>query len=101
MYRVDISPAAIDVLNFYLELCYTDNGSECAYDFLDAYDEKLGYLELQPGMGCGRIKNVPEKYRVLNFWPHLWLVFQIYETEKCVKIEYIIDDRQNYGSFLR
>ncbi len=36
-----------------------------------------------------------------NFWAHLWLVYQIKEEDKCVKIEYIIDDRQNYGFFLR
>ncbi len=29
------------------------------------------------------------------------LVFQVREEEKCVKIEYIIDDRQNYGAFLK
>lgn len=26
--------------------------------------------------------------------------FQVNEEEKCVKIEYIIDDSQNYGLFL-
>lgn len=52
-------------------------------------------------LGCARLKYVPSKYRVINFWAHLWLVYQIKEEDKCVKIEYIIDDRQNYGFFLR
>ena len=54
-----------------------------------------------PLIGCARLKYVPAKYRVLNFWPHLWFVFQLKEAENCVKIDYIIDDRQNYGPFLK
>lgn len=59
MYKVDVSPAANSVLEEYTFRCARDNGEECAFRLLDAYDEK------------------------------------------CVKIEYIIDDRQNYGTFLK
>lgn len=101
MYKVEVSPVAKNILEEYVGLCLKDNGEECALRLLDGYDEKISYLEMQPMIGCARLKNIPNKYRVLKFWTHLWFVFQIYESEKTVKIETIIDDRQNYGSFLR
>lgn len=101
MYSVDISPAAKNILQMYAEFCARDNGTDCALRLLDSYDEEVSYLEQQPKIGCARLRYIPDKYRVLNFWPHLWFVFQIYEEEQTVKIEYIIDDRQNYGPFLR
>lgn len=101
MYKVDISPAANAVLEEYTFRRARDNGEECALRLLDAYDEKISYLESTPLIGCARLKYIPSKYRVLNFWPHLWFVFQIKEYENCVKIDYIIDDRQNYGTFLK
>lgn len=101
MYSVDISPTAKNVLDMYVEFCIRDNGVECGLHLLDSYDEKISYLELQPKIGCARLRYIPDKYRVINFWPHLWFEFQIYEKEQTVKIEYIIDDRQNYGAFLR
>ena len=101
MYKVDISPSANAVLEEYTFRCARDNGEECALRLLDAYDEKISYLESTPLIGCARLKYIPSKYRVLNFWPNLWFVFQIKEYENCVKIDYIIDDRQNYGTFLK
>ena len=73
MYKVDISHAANEVLQEYTFRCARDNGEDGALRLLDSYDEKM----------------------------LLWFVFQIKENENCVKIEYIIDDRQNYGNFLR
>ena len=101
MYNVDISPAANEVLEEYTFRCANDNGKECAMKLLDAFDEKISFLENTPLIGCARLRYIPSKYRVLNFWPHLWLVFQVKESEQCVKIEYIIDDRQNYGAFVK
>lgn len=73
----------------------------CALRLLDAFDNKVSYLENTPMIGCARLKYIPSKYRVITFWPHLWMVFQVKKDELCVKIKYIIDDRQNYGSFLK
>lgn len=101
MYKVDVSPAANEVLAEYTFCCARDNGDECALHLLDAFDDKVAYLENTPMVGCARLKYIPPKYRVITFWPHLWLVLQIKEEEKSIKIEYIIDDRQNYGSFLK
>ncbi|SCP98732.1 type II toxin-antitoxin system RelE/ParE family toxin [Anaerobium acetethylicum] len=101
MYKVEVSPAANGILEEYALRCLSDNGEECALRLLDSYDQKISFLESEPLIGCARLRYVPSKYRVLNFWPHLWFVFQIKESENCVKIDYIIDDRQNYGAFLR
>ena len=40
-----------------------------------------------------------KKYRVANLWKQ-GVIFRIYEAEKCVKIDYVIDDRQNYVRFI-
>lgn len=101
MYRVDISPDAKFVLNTYVDLCLEDNGEDCAMRLLDSYEEGIEYLEKTPEAGYGRLQYIPSKYRVRRFWPHLWFVYQIIHMEQVVKIEYIIDDRQNYGSFVR
>ena len=100
MYTVDISPAANTVLEEYTYRCARDNGEECALRLLDSYDKVISLLEMTPFIGCARLRYIPAKYRVTNFWPHLWFVFQVKENEKSVKIDYIIDDRQNYGEFL-
>lgn len=100
MYKVDISSSFNTVLEEYSFRRAGDNGVECAL-CLDAFDNKISYLETSPMIRCARLKYIPSKYRVITFWPHLWLVFQVKEEEQCVKIEYIIDDRQNYGSFLK
>lgn len=101
MYKVELSPSANSVLEECAFRCANDNGTDCALRLLDAFDDKVKYLEPTPMLGCARLKYVPSKYRVINFWAHLWLVYQIKEEDKCVKIEYIIYDRQNYGFFLR
>lgn len=100
MYTVDISPAANSILKEYVFRCARDNGEDCALRLLDSYDKAISLLEMTPFIGCARLRYIPSKYRVTNFWPHLWFVFQINENKKNIKIDYIIDDRQNYGEFL-
>ena len=39
-------------------------------------------------------------YRPSHLWKHYWLIYQIYEKEQFVKIDYVIDDRQNYIRFI-
>lgn len=100
MYTVEVSPMAEEVLRNLVAWCLNDNGPDCANSLLDAYDHNISLLEEQPLIGCSRLRYVPDKYKVFHLWKHLWFVFQIYENEKIVKIDYIIDDRQNYGEFL-
>lgn len=100
MYKVEISPTASRIFENYANRCNNDYGFQSATELLDSYDEKISFLEQHPLIGYARLKNIPLRYRVFNLWPHLWFVFQIKEAERCVKIDYIIDDRQNYGVFL-
>lgn len=60
MYKIDISPSASSVLEKYSFRCAKNNGMECA------------------------LRLLPSTYHVIIFWPHLWLVFQIKEYEKCI-----------------
>ena len=55
MYKVDISPAANAVLEEYSFRCARDNGTEYALRLLNAYDEKISYLENTPLIGCARL----------------------------------------------
>lgn len=100
MYKVEISPNANAVLKEYVFRCARDQGEACALHLLDSFDEKINYLEEAPFIGCGRLQYIPPKYRVLNFWPHLWFVYQIKEQAELVTLDFIIDDRQNYGPIL-
>ena len=100
MYNVIVSSEAEDILVQYTIACNMDNGPDCARRLVASYEKGISLLEFSPMRGCARLKYVPKKYRVTNFWPHLWFVFQISENEKTVYIDYIIDDRQNYGAFL-
>ncbi len=101
MYDVVVSPKALEIFEHYAYLCLKDNGMECAERYMDAYDKTIDSLEKMPYLGCGRLNDIPEKYRALKYWQHLWLVYQICESSKKVFIDYIIDDRQNYGRFLK
>lgn len=101
MYKADISPMAEEVLQQYIMSSLQEYGEDTANKIVDAYEQNLSLLENNPLVGCGRLEYIPRKYRVFPLWKHLWFVFQIYEETKVIKIEYIIDDRQNYGEFLR
>lgn len=101
MYKVVISPVAKQTLEDYMMRILVDKGVQTAEKLISSYEEKVETLSKLPYSGCGRIANVPEKYKVLTFWPHLWLVYQIKETNgPAVYVEYIINDNQNYGEFL-
>ena len=98
-YRVDISPDAkkefVNCLNGAEEF-----GAQTVTELLDSFDQCIEALEEMPNAGFEKLKYIPAKYKVMHMWEHYWMIVQIYEEEKAVKIEYIIDDRQNYGTFV-
>lgn len=98
-YRVDISPDAKKELVNYLDGA-EEFGAQTVTELLDSFDRCIGALEEMPNAGFEKLKYIPAKYKVMHIWKHYWMIFQIYEEEKAVKIEYIIDDRQNYGTFV-
>ncbi|MGN0336115.1 MAG: type II toxin-antitoxin system RelE/ParE family toxin [Lachnospiraceae bacterium] len=97
-YRVDISPDAKREFVSYLDGA-EEFGVQTVTELLDSFDRCIEALEKMPYAGFEKLKYIPAKYKVMHMWKHYWMIFQIYEEEKAVKIEYIIDDRQNYGTF--
>lgn len=100
-YIVDISPEAAQELNEYLDRALREFGTVTANDLLDAYDSAIDILEKTPYAATGQLLYIPSKYHFIHLWKHYWMVYQIYEDRHQVKIEYVIDNRMNYGSFVR
>ena len=99
IYRVDISPAAKEELIIYVE-GGIEFGEDIPEKILDAFDKVIDTLEENPYSGVSDLPYLPAKYRASHLWNHYWLIYQIYEKEQCVKIDYVIDDRQNYIRFI-
>lgn len=99
VYQVEASASVNDILMYYSDLCYDDNGPDCALHLLDAYDEAIDTLTNNPYRGC-HLVDIPSKYRAIPFWEHLWLVYLV--DGQTVYVDLIINDRQNYGKiFMR
>lgn len=96
MYKVVVSPAATNVLLNYAKRFAVDNGEECAYRLVDSFDQAVESLESMPERAMRKLPYIPSKYRIITFWKHLWLVFQINNNDNTVKIDYVIDDRTSY-----
>jgi plasmid stabilization system protein ParE len=99
VYQIEASASVNNILMHYSDLCYNDNGPDCALRLLDAFDEAIDALTNNPDRGC-RLVDIPSKYRAIPFWEHLWLVYMV--DGQTVYVDLIIDDRQNYGKiFMR
>lgn len=98
MYHVEASPTVNNILMFYVDKCYDDNGEDCALNLLDSYDEAIDSLTVNVKRGC-KLEDIPDKYRAISFWPHLWFVYLVEENN--VYVDLIIDDRQNYGKLFK
>ncbi|SCY13585.1 type II toxin-antitoxin system RelE/ParE family toxin [Butyrivibrio sp. INlla14] len=100
-YTVDISPEAREILFMWVDTCEADNAPEVANNLIDSYESMLDTLEKNPEAGTGRLEDLPKKYRAYHIWRHLWAVYQTYYDSKVIKIEYIVDDRQDYKRFVK
>ncbi len=100
-FTIDISPEATEILISWVDKCEEDNGVNVANDLIDSYESMLDTLEKDPEAGTGRFEDLPRKYRAYHIWRHLWAVYQIYHEALKIKLEYIIDDRQNYKKFVK
>jgi plasmid stabilization system protein ParE len=99
VYQIEASASVNDILTHYSDLFYNDNGTDCALRLLDAFDEAIvAALTNNPDRGC-HLEDIPNKYRAVPFWPHLWLVYMVYG--QIVYVDMIIDDRKNYGKILK
>ena len=99
-YTIDISPEAKEILMMWVNTVEADHGVEAADKLLDGFEALLDVLEKDPEAGTGRLEDLPRKYRAHHIWKHLWAVYQIYYDTQTIKLEYIIDDRQDYKRFV-
>lgn len=81
----------------YAVKCAEDNGTDCALRLADSFDKVVDSLQELPERGVKKLRYIPSRYHIIPFWRHLWLVYQIDHKELVVYIEYLIDDRSNYG----
>lgn len=101
LFQVDISPDAKELLSYWVDKCNEDHGYAVASELLDAFEQVISTLEAIPEAGTGSLPYIPQKYKAIHLWKHLWLIYQIWYKNKIVKIEYLIDDRQNYRIFVK
>lgn len=99
-YSVQISPDAKGELLRYLLQAEEEYGKDTASKLIDGYEKCLDVLEQTPYACFDKLKYIPAKYKFFRIWKHYWAIFQIKEEKKVVIIDYVIDDRQNYGSFV-
>ncbi|WP_343208411.1 type II toxin-antitoxin system RelE/ParE family toxin [Anaerolentibacter hominis] len=97
MYKVVVAPVTSDMLTEYAVQIAVDNGIECALRLADAFDEAVESLRELPQRGVRNLSYIPARYHVIPFWKHLWLVYQIQLKEHTVYMDYLIDDRSDYG----
>ena len=101
MYKIYVAPTVNEALLDFSIRCTLDNGVECADQMVDCFQKSVSLLQEFPQRGVQRLRYIPNQYRVITFWPHKCLVYQIDEISKDVFIDYMIDDRSNYGKLLK
>lgn len=99
MYRVEVSSEAEEILYQNFKTYMDEKGTSGAKKFVNAFDECIEKLKDNPFIGCRRLPNIPKKYYFHLLWKNLWLVIQISKTEHLVTVDYVIDDRKQYGDF--
>lgn len=99
-YSVQISPDAKGELLTYLLRAEKEYGKVTANKLIEGYEKCLDVLEQTPYAYFDKLKYIPAKYKFFRIWKHYWAIFQIKEEDRLVIIDYVIDDRQNYGDFV-
>lgn len=99
-YTVNLSPPAKEELWHYIE-GGLEFGDDIPETILDAFGNCVSILQDSPKAGSGNLPYLLPKYRALQLWKHYWLIYQVIEKQSLVNIEYVVDDRQNYVSFVK
>ena len=97
MYSVLVAPNVSEILVEYASKFAIDNGIECATKLVDNFDKVIISLQELPQRGVRKLAYIPDRYHIINIWPHLWLVYQIDNQNQKIYIDYLINDRSNYG----
>lgn len=101
MYEVKVAPGVNQELIDFSVRCAQDNGMDCAERMINSFEKAVSLLAEFPQRGSRRLKYIPAAYRTVSFWAHKWLVYRIDEEKQCVYVNYLIDERSNYGALLR
>lgn len=101
MYKVVVAPVTSELLTGYAGKFAADNGIECTMSLIDAFEKAVASLTEMPQRGVRKLSYIPARYHTISFWKHLWLVYQINCDENIVYIDYLIDDRSDYGRLFR
>ena len=97
MYDVVVSPQAGDILIEFAAFYASTHGELQTERLIKAYENAVASLKFMPQRGTNNITDIPDYYRTIPFWKHLWLIYQINEESHTVLIDYVIDERSNYG----
>lgn len=101
MYKVAVDPKVEEeLLNFAIR-CTIDHGMDCGERMTQAFAHTVELPAEYPQRGVQRLEYIPSAYRAVRFWKHKWLVYLIHEKEHTVYIDFLIDDRSNYGRLLK
>lgn len=101
MYEVIVEPNVEDELLRFVVRCTIDNGEGCGERVADAFAHAVDMLSDYPQRGVQRLTDIPSCYRAVSFWKHKWLVYLVDEECRKVYIDFLIDDRSNYGRLLK
>lgn len=97
MYEVVVAPAVSEMLIDYARQFASEHGADCSMKFVNSFDSAVDSLKEMPQRGIRKLAYIPSRYYLISFWKHLWFVYQIDVPSNKVYIEYIIDDRSDYG----
>ncbi|MCR5175463.1 MAG: type II toxin-antitoxin system RelE/ParE family toxin [Anaerovibrio sp.] len=97
-YTVNVSPSAKEQLVAKAAELTIMQDEDLGGKFIDEFISSRESLESLPERGAHRLKYLPSMYRLIPFWPHLWLVYRVNKKEKVVYIDLVLDDRSDYGS---
>ena len=101
MYEAIVDSTVEEELLSFVVRCTIDNGEECGEHVVDSFAHAVELLSEYPQRGVQRLADIPSSYRAIRFWKHKWLVYLIDEESSKVYIDYLIDDRSNYGRLLK
>lgn len=100
MYNVIVAPEVSVLLVEFAITFASAYGEQCADNFITAYENAVASLRFMPQRGSKKIDYIPDYYRTIPFWKYLWLIYQIDEEPLIVLIDFLIDERSDYGCLI-
>lgn len=92
-FRVEFAPDALYRLENRTLQQLEDEGKTAAHVFLDRLEACIVVLKENPISGGIHMKGLPKRYRIIDVYAGLFLIYQVDEEAKCVKIDGMIENR--------